>query len=181
MSWTDRKQNNIGLQHCLFEHLFICIVCFLMWFPFWLAVHGAPVVWHLSLPLINSFNKTKAAIFPCKQCFLRAFPAISLIVKYRFFTPEHTVRRLLTWQTHTETLIENIFCRVVWSSFNIFSSLCNSFKLVIYHTADAWTKVGSVQDLKVNNYIIYRFSPRPCPNKGQCAELCLTRCTCLQK
>jgi len=36
------------------------------------------VVWHHSLPLINSFNKTEAAVFSCRLCFLRAFPFISL-------------------------------------------------------------------------------------------------------
>jgi len=29
---------------------------------------------------MNSFNKTKAAIFLCRHCFLRAFPFISLIL-----------------------------------------------------------------------------------------------------
>ena len=38
----------------------------------------ASVVWHLSLPLMNTFNKTETAIFPCRLCFLRAFPFISL-------------------------------------------------------------------------------------------------------
>jgi len=36
-------------------------------------------VWHLSFPLINRFNKTEAAVFPCRLCFLRAFLFISLI------------------------------------------------------------------------------------------------------
>jgi len=31
--------------------------------------YGASVVWHLSLPLMNSFSKTEAAIFP-KQAML---------------------------------------------------------------------------------------------------------------
>jgi len=39
----------------------------------------ASVVWHHSLPLMNSFNKTEAAVFSCRLCFLRAFPFISLI------------------------------------------------------------------------------------------------------
>jgi len=30
------------------------------------------VVWHLSLPLMNSFNKTEAAVFSFRPCFLRA-------------------------------------------------------------------------------------------------------------
>jgi len=33
----------------------------------------------ISLPLMNSFSKTEAAIFTCRPCFLRAFPFISLI------------------------------------------------------------------------------------------------------
>jgi len=40
---------------------------------------GASVVLHHSLLLMNSFNKTEAAIFSCRLCFLRAFPFISLI------------------------------------------------------------------------------------------------------
>ena len=42
--------------------------------------YGASVVWHYSLPLMNSFNKTEAAVFSCRLCFLRAFPFISLIL-----------------------------------------------------------------------------------------------------
>ena len=33
---------------------------------------GASVVWHLSFPLTNSFNKTEAAVFAFRPCFLRA-------------------------------------------------------------------------------------------------------------
>ena len=42
------------------------------------------VVWHLSLPMMNSFNKTEAAVFPCRLCFLRAYPIISLITVNHF-------------------------------------------------------------------------------------------------
>jgi len=38
------------------------------------------VVWHHSLLLMNSFNKTEAAVFSCRLCFLRAFPFISLLL-----------------------------------------------------------------------------------------------------
>jgi len=41
---------------------------------------GASVVWHYSLLLMNSFNKTEAAVFSCRLCFLRAFPFTSLIL-----------------------------------------------------------------------------------------------------
>ena len=40
---------------------------------------GASVVWHHSLLQMNGFNKTEAAVFSCRLCFLRAFPFISLI------------------------------------------------------------------------------------------------------
>jgi len=40
---------------------------------------GASVVWHHSLLLMNGFNKTEAAVFSCRLCFLRAFPFISLL------------------------------------------------------------------------------------------------------
>jgi len=38
------------------------------------------VLWHHSLLLMNSFNKTEAAVFSCRLCFLRAFPFISLLL-----------------------------------------------------------------------------------------------------
>ena len=44
--------------------------------------YGASVVWHLSIPLMNSFNKTDAAVLPCRLCFLRAFPGISLTISF---------------------------------------------------------------------------------------------------
>ena len=50
---------------------------------------GASVVWHHSLLLMNSFNKTVAAVFSCRLCFLRAFPFISLII------PPHVTRRFV--------------------------------------------------------------------------------------
>jgi len=42
------------------------------------------VVWHHSLLLMNSFNKTEAAVFSCRLSFLRAFPFISLICVFTF-------------------------------------------------------------------------------------------------
>ena len=41
--------------------------------------YGASVVWHHSLLLVNSYNKTEVAVFSCRLCFLRAFPFISLM------------------------------------------------------------------------------------------------------
>jgi len=38
--------------------------------------------WQLLLSLINSFNKTEAAVFTCRLCFTGAFPFISLIIPY---------------------------------------------------------------------------------------------------
>jgi len=49
---------------------------------------GASVVWHHSLLLMNSFNKTEAAVFWSRLCFLRAFPFISLLLyaSYTLYT-----------------------------------------------------------------------------------------------
>jgi len=40
---------------------------------------GASVVWRRSLPLMNGFNVTEAAVFSHRLCFLRAFPFVSFI------------------------------------------------------------------------------------------------------
>ena len=37
------------------------------------------MVWHHSLQLMNSFNKTEAAVFSCRLCFLGTFHFISLM------------------------------------------------------------------------------------------------------
>jgi len=52
------------------------------------------LVWHLSLSLMNSFNKTEVAVFPRRLCFLRAFPFIRLI--------------LLSFRSK-QTQVENVF------------------------------------------------------------------------
>ena len=52
---------------------------------------GASVVWHPSLPLMNSFNKTEAVFFSCRLCFLRAFPFISLIKKHVLLHSRYTL------------------------------------------------------------------------------------------
>jgi len=47
----------------------------------WSSAHalGASVVWYHLLSLMNSFNKTEAAVFSYRLCFLRAFPFISFL------------------------------------------------------------------------------------------------------
>jgi len=64
----------------------------------WSSAHalGASVVWHHSLPLINSFDKIEAAVFSCRLCFLRAFLFISLL--WNFFIAEiHKSALTLIW------------------------------------------------------------------------------------
>jgi len=41
-------------------------------------------VWHLALPLMNSFNKTEAAIFTLQAMLPEGFPFISLVQTYSF-------------------------------------------------------------------------------------------------
>jgi len=43
---------------------------------------GASVVWHISLPLINSFNKPEAAIYPMKAVLPEVFLFSQLNYKY---------------------------------------------------------------------------------------------------
>jgi len=43
------------------------------------ALGGASMMWHHSLLLMNSFNKTEAAVFSYRLCFLRVFHFISLV------------------------------------------------------------------------------------------------------
>ena len=61
----------------------------------------ASVVWHHSLLLMNSFNKTEAAVFSCRLCFLRVFPFISLIVisttKYMYLM----LFKIISWLWNT--------------------------------------------------------------------------------
>ena len=49
------------------------------------CARGASVVCHHSLLLMNSFSKTKAAVFSGRLCFLRAFPLISLVFELNAF------------------------------------------------------------------------------------------------
>ena len=43
------------------------------------------MVWHL--PLMNSFNKTKASIFPMQACFPRRFPFSQINSAFNFTIP----------------------------------------------------------------------------------------------
>ena len=51
------------------------------------------MVWHHSLLLMNSFNKTETAVFSCRLCYLGAFPFISLILNkiHTFVTEAHKI------------------------------------------------------------------------------------------
>jgi len=43
---------------------------------------GASVVWHLSVPLMNSFNKTEAAICPMQRVLTEGSPFFSVVLIY---------------------------------------------------------------------------------------------------
>jgi len=59
--------------------------------------YGASLVWHHSLLLMNSFNKTEAAVFSCRLCFLRTFPFISLNVRLVLVLISHLYSCVLGW------------------------------------------------------------------------------------
>ena len=50
------------------------VCCLHLKMEFCSCAGGGPVVWHYSLLLMNSFEKTEAAVFSCRLCFLRPFP-----------------------------------------------------------------------------------------------------------
>ena len=63
------------LHHCVVisfwssEIMECMLFAFVLKIEFRLCARGASVVWHLLLPLMNSFNKTEIAIFHCRLCF----------------------------------------------------------------------------------------------------------------
>ena len=69
------------------------------------------MVWHHSLLLMNSFNKTEAAVFSCRLCFLRAFPFISLISCYCFLVNQlnHKIENTRTQNHYQMTYESNVF------------------------------------------------------------------------
>ena len=64
---------------CFMEFGIICIILQEKEFRSW--VRGASLVLHPSLQLMNRFNKTDAAFFSCRLCFLRTFPFIRLNIE----------------------------------------------------------------------------------------------------
>jgi len=90
---------------------------------------------HLSLPLMNSFNKTEGTIFPCWLCFLRAFLFLSLICanwKIKHFDYYISVHSLsaklyqycLSWVTHF---------LVIWHWYGIHPvTLCNQYRNYVF-------------------------------------------------
>ena len=56
------------------------VCCLHLKMEFRSCAKGASVVWHYLLLLMNSFNKTDAAVFSCRLCFQGAFPFISFII-----------------------------------------------------------------------------------------------------
>jgi len=93
---------------------------------------------HHSLPLMNSFNKTEAAVFSCRLCFLRAFPFISFIItlKGTIIAEQHGyilvyfllvnllkknlgVQHISIWSSHSVVVI--LSCAMGWFYCDIFT------------------------------------------------------------
>ena len=76
--------------------------------------------WHHSWLLMNSFNKTEAAVFSCRLCFLRAFHFISLIsvsnIVKLFSRPTFnaTARKMLKGQSKQEKICCTYGTRCRW-------------------------------------------------------------------
>ena len=82
---------------------------------------GASVVWHHSLLLMNSFNKTKAAVFSCRLCFLRAFPFISLMQQSPPFSSLRPTSQHATKLTFFLTPTHRASCMVIMLRCDSFS------------------------------------------------------------
>ena len=59
---------------------------------------GGSVVWHPLLTLMNNFNKSEAAFFSCRLCFLRGFPFISFnYALNQHSATDFSMRKLPRW------------------------------------------------------------------------------------
>ena len=67
----------------------------------------ASVVWHHSLLLMNGFNKTEAAVFSCRLCFLGAFPFINLIMISMIFRISYVFIIFSVFQTLKHYTLQN--------------------------------------------------------------------------
>ena len=69
------------------------------------------MVWHRSLQLMNSFNKTEAAVFSCRLCFLRAFPVISLSTDSNviIWSPKRPM-----FKGHVKSHVEGLYFHARW-------------------------------------------------------------------
>ena len=65
--------------------------------------------------LMNSFNKTEAAVFSCRLCFMRAFPFISLFFLNTFIIHDdkcsHKKNDWMSNNTYWSTLIQSV---IIW-------------------------------------------------------------------
>ena len=100
------------------------------------------MVWHHSLLLLNSFNKTKAAIFSCRLCFLRAFPFISLL-SFVFTCPSSLHRYIPT--SFSRQLVSNVLIEQYWFSHIIFK-FCRSV---------SWRVVGQLFSMFFSSIVFH--------------------------
>jgi len=128
----------------------------------WSSAHalGASVVWHHSLLLMNSFNKTEPAVFSCRLCFLRAFPFISLIIEKGRHSNINRADRL--WIYCHMNAIENEYLFLLVCPF--FNNLRKQyFKSYFCHwptkqkLIPLMTSTNKITLLNVSEYIYYAF------------------------
>ena len=96
---------DLGLHHCEVIFFWSSRVMDRMLLTFENKVplmrYGASVVWHLSLPLMNSFIKTKVATFPsCRLCFLRTLYFLRSVARNRQRDPA------AKWSTNKGTPVD---------------------------------------------------------------------------
>ena len=87
------------------------------------------MVWHHSLPLMNSFNKTEAAVFSCRLCFLRAFPFISFISSTTIVTDKiRFTNSGWNWTTDPRILCQEVY----WQGLLLINWSVNQFAEIVF-------------------------------------------------
>ena len=129
------------------------------------------MVWHHSLPLINSFNKTETAVFSCRLCFLGAFPFISLSL-----TPFNYIYKLYNSKKHSMFLL----CDLIATS-----CTCNQLELFFLLETKQSLSCFDIQlyILELGRHTLVLFCKRilppiclPAQTEGYCVSSCIPGC-----
>jgi len=117
--------------------------------------------------LMNSFNKTEAAVLSCRLCFLRAFPFISFIYKRFRLQLTHTGSETRWHLTGKQALVTNpVINECYW--------ICANVAECIYLAVDSdlcfvgFEDIANCNKYKYRRYLLYKMKCIPLMIKGKC-------------